>query len=68
MTMFDPTNENKCKLVSCRCEIEFGDIFCSEECRNASRVTDECPCGHKHCRTDDLDFSKIRSRELVIIG
>lgn len=67
MAMFDPTNENKCKNVSCRCEIEFGDVYCCEECRHAT-ASDECGCGHRDCRHDDTDFSSIRSRELVTVG
>lgn len=67
MAMFDPTDENKCKQASCRCEIEFGELYCSDECRNAFS-SDECPCGHRHCKQDDTDRSSIRSRELVTIG
>lgn len=67
MIMFDPTNENKCKHAACRCEIEFDDLYCSDECRHAM-ASDECPCGHRHCKHDDSEMSSFRSREMITLG
>lgn len=66
MSMFEPGEQTRCKHPPCKCEVEFGDVYCSVECRGAL-ANDECPCGHRHCRNEDSDFSSVRSRELVSV-
>lgn len=47
-----------CEHEPCRCEVEGGQPYCSEYCRNAAEFTDEpedpedrvgCGCGHAAC-------------------
>ena len=46
----------KCLHEPCKCEVDSGNHFCSEQCESAdAAVSPECPCGHQQCRGEGAE-------------
>ena len=43
--------QDECAHVSCHCQVQGGEDYCSEYCRDAEGVAVvTCRCGHEPCR------------------
>jgi hypothetical protein len=45
------SEKNKCGHLSCRCEVQTGDKYCGQACKDAGskEVEIACQCNHGSC-------------------
>ena len=53
--IIDAKSKSKCAHEQCKCEVSFGQEYCSDSCSDADEVDEvelQCACGHKPCALD----------------
>ena len=56
--IIDAESKSECAYEHCKCEVGFGQVYCSDYCSEAADLREvelQCDCQHAPCALDDAE-------------